>query len=160
MKSFLIATAATLMMFIVSCGSKRGGSDPASEAKQEAENYWNSVMSKCGDSYYGIRKEGNFSEGTLYQLKEPQINFKEQKVSDAERLNGLEYAATTTITYKAFRTNWKGQWSDWRQPWTFGGVSADLTEDVRKQGGKWFIGNNPDQPPQRWQKINCSEVPQ
>lgn len=160
MKHYLTVAVLALTALLVSCGLSSRSSSLTSEANQEAEKYWNSVMSKCGDSYYGIRKEGNFSEGTLYQFKEPQITFKEQKVSDAERLNGLEYAGTTTVTYKAFRTNWRGQWSDWRQPWTFGGVSADLNEDVRKQSGKWFIGNNPEQPPQRWQKIDCSEVPQ
>jgi hypothetical protein len=160
MKKYLAAAGLALTLVMVSCGSRPGGPDLASEARQEAEKYWDSALTKCGDSYYGIRIGEGAPEGALYQFKEPQINFKEQNVPDAERLNGLEYAAISTVTYKAFRQNWRGKWDAWRQPWTFGGVSTALSQRVEKRGGKWSIGINPERPPKHWQKISCSEVPQ
>lgn len=159
MKICFIASVFTLTV-LVSCTSRTGESGPASEAKKEAEKYWNSVLTKYGDSYYGIRIDPSLPEGVLYQFKEPQITFKEQRVSDADRLNGLEYAAISTVTYKAYRKNWRRQWQAWGGAGMVGGVNAFLNEDVKKLKGKWFVGLNPEHPPKHWQKINCSEVPQ
>lgn len=164
MKSYLALAGIALTLLLSSCGSGSGtspsGSGLAAGARQEVEKYWDSALTRCGDSLYGIKVDTTLPEGALYQFKDPQITLREQQMSEADRLNGMEYAAVTSVTYKAFRKNWRGEWSAWQGPGMVGGVNAYLNEDVRKLKGRWVIGRDPQLPPKNWKKVNCSEVPQ
>jgi hypothetical protein len=166
MKNYYLAAAKlVLALLLSSCGAGpvgpgSGGSGLAAEARREAEKYWDSALTKCGDSLYGVKADTTLPEGALYQFKDPEITVREQQLSDAGRLNGLEYAAVTAVTYKAFRKNWRGEWSAWQGPGMVGGVNTYLNEDVRKLKGRWVVGRDPERPPQNWKKVDCSQVPQ
>ncbi|MCU1264604.1 MAG: hypothetical protein JWM21_922 [Acidobacteria bacterium] len=59
------------------------------EAKAEADKFWSTQITKCGNDYY--RKLEFYRGGeSWYELKAPSVRISPAVVTDADRLNGLE----------------------------------------------------------------------
>lgn len=77
------------------------------EAQVEAEKMWSSYFTRCGDSYFGATgREREY----ITQIKNPQINVSSKQLTEADKMNGIEWKGTTVVGCKVHRT---GNSNDW-----------------------------------------------
>jgi hypothetical protein len=160
-----ILCAAVLTYLSLACLSLTGagGSFGDADARQQAEKFWAAQITKCGDSYY--RKEVLIKKDNYviyYQMKDPKVEVLPQPVSEADRLNGIEWKGTTAFVPGASRiwnTEKKG-WSDWgKGVW---GV-PDLNYGMGKVKGEWSVNTKRDwtrEETSRYELVDCSQIPQ
>lgn len=114
------------------------------EANAQAAAFWEKAVSKCGDSYVWKYQQYRVPYGKLQSFAE--VQFKEfrkvsfvvspRKLTEADQLNGIEWAGQFQLLAKASR----GGGKNW-EPWSNGG-HLDLT--VQKIGGKWVFSEASD----------------
>jgi hypothetical protein len=164
-KAAAFLSAATLAYLSLACSSLTGagGSSLDSEARREAEKFWAAQVTKCGDSYYRkealIKKDGYV---IYYQMKDPKVEVLPQPVSEADRLNGIEWKGSTAFVPGASRT-WNTErksWSDWgKGAW---GV-PELNYGMGKAKGEWSVNTKRDwtrEETSRYEPVDCSQLPQ
>ena len=113
------------------------------EAKKEAEQFWGKKFVKCGNSHY-VYADG-YAESTrayadlagIYQFKALSIILRPDSLTDADKLNGIEWKGKTEVTAKVSRhyNKNRGGWQEWKE-----GISAlqgGLTALMMKKGGRW-----------------------
>lgn len=133
------------------------------EAKAQSEKFWGSMLDKCGDSYYGVvtfAGQDVASTRWIYQLKNPEIvTYYDPKrlLSEAEKLNGVEFIGKTFVMCKANRSYKDGKWSEWADG-TPGVFHQALYTDMRKIKGKWEFYINKDSE-YRFTKTGCGFIP-
>jgi len=157
--------AATLTCLSLACSSLTGagGSSLDAKARREAEKFWATQITKCGDSYY--RREVLIKKDDYviyYQMKDPKVEVLPQPVSEADRLNGIEWKGSTAFIPEASRiwnTERKG-WSDWGNgAW---GV-PELNYGMKKVNGAWSVNTKRDwtrEETSRYEPVDCSQIPQ
>jgi hypothetical protein len=156
--------AATLMYLSLACSYLPGttGFSLDAEARREAEKFWATQITKCGDSYYRkeVLKKNNYV--LYYQMKNPTVEVTSQPVSEADRLNGIEWKGSTAFRPEASRT-WgteKKAWFDWqRGP---GGV-PELSHGMKKVKGAWSVDTErywAREETSRYEPVDCSQIPQ
>lgn len=172
-------------IFFLSC-SKLGSqkSSLQIEAEQQAEQWWKSSVTKCNDTVVTKYKGASLSimgggfpdsmkEGYL-QFKELNYVVEEDKITDADKLNGVEWRGVLLLLpidatlrfYRTDNTN-NSKWSEWMQgkilydsfslspmPTTRTGVNSPFYREVNKVKGQWTQLTND------FNKIECSELPQ
>jgi hypothetical protein len=136
-------------------GSVLPGASTKSEAEAEAERYWNSVLAKCGDSYYARDNRGTpGAERIIMQFKDVTFEVSEVKLTEADKLNGIELSGWAIFNPRTSRF-YLTKWESWRN----GSVFPVNTILMRKEKGKWIFGVN-EKSQSNLKKIDCSEVPQ
>jgi hypothetical protein len=161
--ALLCAATLTYLSFACSSLTGAGGSSLNAEARREAEKFWAAQITKCGDSYYRkevlIKKDGYV---IYYQMKGPKVEVLPQPMSEADRLNGIEWKGSTAFVPAASRiwnTDKKG-WSDWgKGAW---GV-PDLNYGMNKVKGAWNVNTKRDwtrEETSRYEPVDCSQIPQ
>lgn len=148
-------------MLFTACGSfifvsKEG------EAKKVGEEYWNKLITKCGDDYYTIDVSPICGacprNNTLTQLKDPKIVTSAENVNEAAKLNGFEMTGNTSVRIKAYRVFFNGKWLEWRQPLGYGLMK--MSTSMFKKNGQWYFGSPKYQPHEvDWKQVDCSQVP-
>lgn len=161
--AFLCTAILTFLSLACSSLTGAGGSSPDAEARREAEKFWATQITKCGDSYY--RKELLIKKDDYviyYQMKDPKVEVLAQPVSEADRLNGIEWKGSTAFIPAASRiwnTERKG-WSDWgKGAW---GV-PDLNYGMNKTKGAWNVNTKRDwtrEETSKYEPVDCSQIPQ
>lgn len=127
-----------------------------SEAKSVARRIWAERFEGCGDSFFGQYKITEVSYD-LYQYKDAEIDVEEQKVSQADRLNGVEWRGITHLKPEAYRS-WDSvskKWAPWRNGVPIMGPSFGLTQRLEKRRGQWVYSHS-----SLYRKVECSEIPQ
>ena len=116
---------------------------PNSEANKEAHNKWDSILSKCdGRSFllFAWKNYANDTEIELFEINDYKINIKAYNISEAEKLNGIEWKGKSTFESIAFRrcafTNGKvtAKWSQWF-------TNMDDSFELIKSNGQWQFGS-------------------
>lgn len=164
MKAIVLLCAVTLACLSLACTSLPGvsGSSADAEARREAEKFWATQITKCGDSYFRkeVLKKDNYV--LYYQMKDTEILVTPNKVTEADRLNGIEWKGSTTFRPKATRV-WgteKGAWYEWKRgP---GGV-PELTYGLKKVNGRWEVNterHRAREETSRYEPVDCSKIPQ
>jgi hypothetical protein len=98
------------------------------EAESKANAYWASLISHCpGDTFYTLRS-GGLEEVRKVIIHPP----KAIDLSEAERLNGIEWAGKSTFDGAAWRDFKDGKWGEWHDTFL-------LEVDMLKQNGKWTL---------------------
>jgi hypothetical protein len=158
------AVGAALLAFAVAvslsaCGPRIGAppSSPSpgnAEAQQAAEQFWYSALTKCGDSYYAKdNREITGFELLTYQFNDPSVELWSRKLTEADRLNGLEWDGSATLRAKTSRSH-VGNWGEWRN----GSIFTGNTVVMKKVRGRWLpYGRENSRHPLK--KIDCSDVP-
>lgn len=150
-----MALAAAL--FYVSCSSASVLPNADAEAQEQALRFAEAQLTRCGDSYFGVRKIA--SDNGLYQFKNPKVSVKSQDLTQADKLNGIEWKGNSTFTAEAWRLyDVTGKWGPWRQGFTSLGVGLGVT--MYKQKGQWKFGSDGNLKPNSFEKVECSKVPQ
>lgn len=94
--------------------------------------YWNPT--KIGQSYYmhvittAILSGKTYTQNILYEYRNPKFVIRPNGLSEADKLNGIEWSGEVSLTSEAFRTYSKEKW------------------------GEGFINSNPPPPDKTWQE--------
>jgi hypothetical protein len=159
---WLIALLLTVTGFFFACSAGKMGVAPRTiddEAKAEADKFWATQITKCGDDYY--RKLEFFKGGeSWYELKEPSVRVSPNVLTEAHRLNGLEwhgniYLETKTSRYWDLGAN---KWGEWEN-----GVNRGdgFYYRMEKSKGQWHIdlSRYPYDMVSRYVPVDCSKLP-
>jgi hypothetical protein len=161
--AFLFALTLTSLSLACSSLTRTPSSPIDAEAQREAEKFWATQVTKCGDSYYRkeiLPKKDNYV--LYFQMRDPEIVVTLNKVSEADRLNGIEWKGETSFSPKASRV-WgteKGAWYEWKPGM---GNVPDLSYGMRKVSGQWKVNTEKSYITGgiiKYETVNCSEVPQ
>ncbi len=117
------------------------------------DEYWNRRFAICGDSYlfnragFGQALYPNYVDAI--QFKDVVVKIEPDDLSDADRMNGMEWKGNVYATTKLSRWHGRGRWYEWQ--------SRDIYEPayLQKKRGQWtdyfghplrevFTGNKPD----------------
>jgi len=154
-------TRLLLLVTLILSASTAFGQDPdLVEGARRAIAYWHSLFLQCGDNqgqggawYAGIPTGS--SAGSIQLVRNLRIQFKTEDVSEQERLNGVEFKATTSLDPGPFRW-WimpKKAWRDWQV-----GEIAPPRILIKKKG-VWSDEAAPNRFEDRKALTACSEVP-
>ena len=138
--------------------------DPSWSPQKAAEEMVLKKIRKCGDAYFTKRYDvGGYPLG-VYEFKNLSVQIKASPLTDADKLNGIEWKGTVFLVAKASRAFQvpdklgarKPQWLDWEN-----GAMIDhqnISGSLAKRKGRWALelGNAfiLDLKP-----IECSEIP-
>jgi hypothetical protein len=151
---YLLTFCLVILSFACSAESITPKLSPDGEAEAEAQRYWNSILAKCGDSYYARDNRGTpGAERIIMQFKDVTFEVNELKITEAEKLNGIEWSGWAIFNTKVSRF-YLTKWESWRN----GAVFPVNTMLMRKEKGKWIFGVNEKSQP-NLKKIDCSDVP-
>jgi hypothetical protein len=120
------------------------------EARRLVQQYWDRVLTKCGDSYYYTAMgAGELAGGAVFQIK-GDVSFRlarsPHQLSPADKANGLEWEGTSLMTpigltrQAAFYTASGGlvlqAWEEWKDA-----PSRELLErlELRRVRGAWSV---------------------
>lgn len=107
-----------------------------SEADRVARRYYDSNMSRCGDSFVARRIFVDRSGSNLVEITKVVVRTRSLVVTEADRLNGLEGAADAWIETPAMRfASDGGSWRPWAKPETI----AFPFRLLKKKGEDWQI---------------------
>jgi hypothetical protein len=131
------------------------------EADNLAREYWYAGFSKCGDYYYArsmSRAAGRITRGVLYQYKDLVIETKSVKITQADRLNGIEWKGTSYLNPVAHRQylNESKTWTKWYNVEPSG---PPRYINILKQNGAWSVGMNVIEEA-KYQKVDCEDIPE
>jgi hypothetical protein len=119
------------------------------EAAAAVRDLWEQHTTKCGDSYYSIG--GGLEPETIHQYKDVSFDVRSQSLTEANRLNGIEWNGRVAIKARLLRDNRDGVWQEWRQNQS-GGYDIGAT---KRQSG-WSVLQLLHVTQQR--KIDCAQV--
>jgi len=137
--------AVVLRLSYVQPQTSRDDGDPIyNEAKEQSQKFWDSMLVRCGDSYFGVLTfagENVPSQRRIVQIKEPEIIVTETEgeISQADKLNGVEFSGKTFISASASRNYNDGKWGEWSER-TLATPSGTTSTTVRKVKGRWHFG--------------------
>jgi hypothetical protein len=121
------------------------------EAQQEAEKYWGSLLTKCAGTIYG--KDNRQAVDQIYEFRDISIRIKPRALSDADRMNGLEWSGDANFDSKTSRVLTGDKWGPWRD----GSILLN-SQKMEKVNGQWKFGVTVDaRAPLR--TFDCSELP-
>lgn len=149
-KVVLLAIAIVLCVTcLVGCSGKltpAGGATRSAidaEAQQQAEKYWGALLTKCAGGIYG--QDNRQAVDQIYEFRDVTIRVKSRPLSDADRMNGIEWSGDANFDSKTSRVLTAGKWGPWRdgsillnsqkmekinRQWKFG-VSAEARSPLR-----------------------------
>jgi hypothetical protein len=154
MRTLACLLGVTLLALFQGCASISVFGD--SEAKNAARQIWAERFGECGDSFFAHYKITGASYD-LYQYKNAEIEVQEQSVSEADKLNGVEWKGITHLKPQAYRS-WDSlskKWTAWRNGVPLMGPSLGLAERFERVRGHWAYNHF-----SFYAKIECSEIPQ
>jgi hypothetical protein len=160
-----ILTAALLVLLSAACSTRLGSTDSPLdvEAKGEAEKFWATQITKCGDFHYRKQILPEKDNYVLYfQMRNAGVVVSPNKVTEADRLNGIEWKGETSFRPEASRV-WgteKGAWYEWKPGM---GNVPDLSYGMRKVNGKWAVNTEKSYVARgiiKYEPPKCSEIPQ
>lgn len=130
-----------------------GVSNPAisAEAQTEAEKYWNSLLTKCGGTTYG--RENRQPVDLIYEFRDLSIRIKPRQLTEADKLNGLQWSGDASLESKTSRELIKDKWGPWKQ----GSIWLN-SEKMEKINGQWKFGVV-EKPTPPLRTFDCSELP-
>jgi hypothetical protein len=124
------------------------------QAADEIRNIYGSIYAKCGDSYYRIETG---MPPTYRQFKEVTFQAAPRALSEADRLNGVEWAGKVNVSSRFVRSTFA---QAGRQRWGDYGVPAEVAHfSARKVKGNWQLDNMFPSLRRMYQKPTCAEIP-
>jgi hypothetical protein len=130
------------------------------EAARRATGYWNSRYAMCGGRgeakvWYAMIPTG-VEAGWVQVVSDLRIHFRTEKISREERLNGLEFKATTELEPGPYRW-WNPKtkaWADWTDR------IIDSPALLTKRNGVWTVQGVPQESfGERKPLPACSQAP-
>lgn len=120
------------------------------EGQRKGEEYWYSVLTKCGTVYYAK----NASLDMVYQFNDLSIETTPSQPTDASRQNGVEWRGVARLRSKTSRTRiGDHEWDSWRN----GSVLPIGGVTVERVNGNWLFDGK-DKPTPILRAVDCSKV--
>ncbi len=114
------------------------------EGARRADIYWNAQFRKCRavagqtDAWFGVGS-GNGISGSVLSIPNFSLQFRTDSISQLERLNGLEFRATSSLDPGLFRW-WILDTKSWRD-WQEGTILPTVI--ISRKRGVWSIDPSP-----------------
>jgi hypothetical protein len=149
-----------LVALILSASTAFGQDPDLVEGARRAIAYWHSLFLQCannqgqGGAWYAVNPNGP-SAGSIQLVRDLRIQFKTEEVSEQERLNGVEFKATTSLDPGPFR--WWIVPNKALRDWQVGEISPPRI--LIKKKGVWSDEAPPNRFESRKALATCSEVP-
>lgn len=126
------------------------------QATAQARKFWDTKMTRCGDSYYTIDNR------TIFQFKGVTIAVVASRISEADRLNGIEWEGVSQVNVSNSRLYSPSGSAlinkGWNQ-WVSGlNMAVGLAIKLRKQGGQWSITSDRYSEVNDLRPISCSDA--
>lgn len=155
--SVIIVTAIAALL---DCGSPKL-SQADHEALNAAFGYKDTHLVTCGDSKFAyflpphsktrIAIEFRGAMSACFSDKES------QQLTEADRLNGIEWRGTFSFLCSTFRSHQNGQWSQWNNGTIFNVLFPKLdSQPMRKIHGTWEFGGDESA---KLEPLSCDQVP-
>lgn len=148
----LVMVLGLVILCLLPLGCARSGDSTKSpldaEALQKGGEYWYSALAKCGDSYYGKDEPSDFT----YQFNDVSIELSPTQLTEASRLNGIEWSGYATLRCKTSRMRVK-KWEAWQN----GSAYPLVNVEMKRVTGKWLFNGDENRKP-LLKAIDCSEV--
>jgi hypothetical protein len=154
MRTVQTFSVAAALLAILTASVHAGALSLDQEADSEAQQYFARALTKCGDKHVSARKELLLKTDVIDEYLEASMKVLPSRVTDANRLKGIEWQGMFTVSAKAQRSFSRGpgqpqpSWSLWMDG---GGFSTF----VKKQAGQWIIDDA-----QQHKAIDCAHLPQ
>jgi hypothetical protein len=162
-------------LFVIACKSLA----PQSETKRQAQAWFDSSFTKCGEDYFAkyaqpvqgmgglyVNKYGAEVQSAIFEFKHLSLMFEDQPVTETEKLNGVEAKGHGFVQYSQFRYHDGTKWSYWEDvPLIFSGkMMQSLNKLTERPNSPMYIGleKNRDGWSGKstiWQQVSCSELP-
>ena len=162
-------------LLVIGCKSLRS----QSEAKQEAQAWFDSSFTKCGEDYFAkyaqpvkgmgelyVNKYGTEVGSAVFQFKNLSLSFEDQQVTETEKLNGVDAKGHGFVQYTQFRYHDGTKWSYWEDmPLIFSGkLVQSLNKLTDRPNSPMYIGleknrNGWEGKSSIWKRVSCSELP-
>jgi len=154
MKKLRYLVSLNLLLFIVGCqiGIER-------EAQAKAEQFWDTKITKCGDSYF------TRSDKEIIELKGVSYELLTKPISQSDKLNGIEFNGTTILTATSRRVYSRNQWGAWGEGPKYKdemGIYSpynSVIASVMKKNGQWAVESAWMTPSTLLSKVSCDAVP-
>jgi hypothetical protein len=121
------------------------------EAKNAATDYWRGIISRCGESSFigdnvtNVRPYGSDYLNVI-ELKDYEIEVESKQLTDADKLNGIEWQGVTQINVKTARynagDNFQGEWFDVNDRGFPKYLRLEARRFMSKRKGEWVFGSN------------------
>jgi hypothetical protein len=142
------------------------------EAIQKATGFWKSKLTQCGDDFYtkGYVDPINGTRSIIFQFKDYGFTMEKRTISNADRLNGLEYRGSSSLNVEVSRTYsavdllfQKAGWSRWKDGLPIYRITSLLGEQdfgilLSRENGYWTIDSVTSSQSVYLQPIDCSSV--
>lgn len=160
MKHFLLLSALFNLLFAVSNAAAQAG---APTPEEFASQFAATRVAKCDGSNYVLYSPvgaylGNTPKATLLEVRRYWHSSAASPISEADRLNGIEWRGALTIQFDTYRS-WdrsKRSWSQW-SPGMPTVSPRELSAAIYQTRGQTVM-DRPDYLPARLQLINCRDV--
>ena len=115
------------------------------EAAEYAMELWKPT--RTGESYCVCEIKPTVKMKTVFELRQVVLDVQPQPVTEADKLNGIEWHGAVVLFAKARRyyCSQRGYgvpdngWSEWASPPIYDPFGLGLRLDLRRTGGKWEI---------------------
>jgi hypothetical protein len=144
-----------IVVLVLSASTAFGEDPDLVEGARRAIAYWHSQYLQCGNNqgqggaWYAVTSSVP-APGSIQMVPELRIQFKTMELSQEQRLNGIEFMATTSLEPGPFRW-WFAPNKAW-QDWQVGDIAPPRT--IIKKKGVWSQDSSNRKP-----LAACSEIP-
>ena len=119
------------------------------EAQKQARQYWDQLLTKCGDSYYLVVR------GRLTEFKDIVFRTNPQTLLRADRMNGFQWRGSAEMRSEVHRIqDDKGAWGPW-----YDGPGDDIIFLIEKKAGEWSVDVTHMYTEQARNKPACPSIP-
>lgn len=145
------------------------GLSPSDEAFQIASGYWMKKFTFCSGSWYTLDewaklvfKENRSNRSAVKEVKDLTITLTPRNLTEADRLNGIEWEGRTRPKATSTRQYENGKWSQWYSNYV-GRQSEQWT--LTKINGQWSLGSfkvffaTINEPVPYLKPIACTDIP-
>jgi hypothetical protein len=137
-----LVSASMLLTLVAGCGALLPPGDR--EANKITEQYKENAFTKCGDDYVSYEGWVNGATNRLTAYRGLSVTYAEFTVSDADRLNGVEWKGRISVQCSAHRNLTNQGWTQWSGGCVNGawplpdGHYMDVPINIMKYKGRWF----------------------
>ena len=129
------------------------------EAKDQLKRYLLTHLTPCDDSWV-VEKANGMDGNGIFEYKNPSIIVRRVgQVSEADRLNGVQWYGLLAMDYSAYRRYFENQWTQWKNDHT-----AEWDFQVSKGTNGWSVDERLEPRPgfdheKIYARVDCDKLP-
>jgi len=140
---------AAIAVFFLAAGCSQEPKQP-SELEQQVQAIINETFAGNTENWFAV--DSSWGKTRLVELHGPAMSWREENVSETERMNGVELKAVVWVNCRQFRS-FDGKWSEWQQGAgatqgmgavlleAMGPLTAHWSAHLQKKNGQWTVNS-------------------